>query len=140
MPADAYTGPLPVPTPESRPFWDAAREHRLSIPFCNRCQRWYFYPRAFCPLCFAADITWRTASGAAKLVSFVIPSRGPRNFPVVGPYVVGIVELAEGPRMMAHIVDVEAVPEKLSCDMPLEVVFADVTPQITLPKFRPVGR
>lgn len=139
MTAETYSGPLPVPTPESRPFWEAARQHVLSIPFCNACRRWHFYPRPFCPHCLSADIEWRSASGRATLLSFVINARGPRNFPVAAPYVVGIVELAEGPRMMSHIVEVEALPERLACDMPLEVVFEDLTAEITLPKFRPIA-
>lgn len=139
MTAETYSGPLPVPTPESRPFWEAARQHVLSIPYCNGCRRWHFYPRPFCPHCLGADIEWRTASGRATLLSFVINARGPRNFPVAAPYVVGVVELEEGPRMMSHIVEVEALPERLACDMPLEVVFEDVTAEVTLPKFRPIA-
>jgi len=140
MTTDAYTGPLPVPTPESRPFWHAAREHRLSIPYCDRCARWFFYPRPLCPFCLGDSVTWRDASGRGVLVTFVINPRGPRNFPIAGPYVVGVVELAEGPRMMSRIVDVEPVPERLACDMPLEVGFEDLTPTISLPVFRPVDR
>lgn len=138
MTSDAYSGPLPVATPESRPFWEAARQHRLSLPYCAACDRWHFYPRPYCPHCFSADLDWRDASGRGRLLTFVINARGPRNFPVPAPYVIGIVELAEGPRMMSLIVDVEPTPEALACDMPVEVVFADVTPEWTLPRFRPV--
>jgi uncharacterized protein len=135
--SDTYTGPLPVPTPESRPFWDAAKQHRLSIPYCNSCARSFFYPRPLCPHCLGADLDWRDASGRARLISYVVPQRPPRNFRSSGPFVIGIVELAEGPRMMSNIVGVEAKPQQLSCDMPLEVVFEDVTAEITLPLFRP---
>lgn len=137
---DTYGGPLPQPTPESRPFWDAAKEHRLAIPYCTTCARAFFYPRPLCPHCLGDEVEWRDASGRARLLSFVIPQRPPRNFPGAGPYVIGIVELAEGPRMMSNIVDVEPSPDHLACDMPLEVVFDDVTADVTLPKFRPAHR
>jgi hypothetical protein len=39
--------------------------------------------------------------------------------------------------MMSHIVEVAPDPQALRCDMPLEVVFEDITAEITLPKFRP---
>jgi uncharacterized OB-fold protein len=50
------------------------------------------------------------------------------------PYVVAYVELEEGPRMMSTIVD--CPPDEISCDMPVEAVFDDVTDEVSLPKFR----
>jgi len=49
-----------------------------------------------------------------------------------------MVELDEGPRLMSNIVDIEPDPAEIRCDMPLEVVFEDITEAITLPKFKPV--
>jgi hypothetical protein len=71
------------------------------------------------------------------LHTFVINDRPPRNYPVPAPIVIGMVELEEGPRLMSHIVGVAADPAVLRCDMPLEVVFEDITDEITLPKFQP---
>jgi uncharacterized OB-fold protein len=51
------------------------------------------------------------------------------------PYNVAYVELQEGPRLMTNLVECEA--DDIRCDMPVEVVFEDVTPEISLPKFRP---
>jgi uncharacterized OB-fold protein len=135
--ADTYAGPLPKPTPETRPFWDAAKQHRLVIQACDDCGRRYFYPRPLCPACLSRRVRWIDASGRAHLHTFVINHRPPRGFPVAGPFVIGIVELEEGPRMMSHIVGVAPDPAALRCDMPLELVFEDLTAEITLPKFRP---
>ncbi len=55
------------------------------------------------------------------------------------PYIIAIIELEEGPRLMSNLVGVEPEPAKLRVDMPVEVVFEDVTDEITLPKFRPVA-
>jgi uncharacterized OB-fold protein len=135
--ADTYTGPIPKPTPETQPFWDAAREHRLVFQRCDDCGTPYFYPRPLCPSCLSRAVRWVDASGYGRLHTFVINHRPPRNYPVPPPFVIGMVELDEGPRMMAHIVGVTPEPQALHCDMPLQVVFEDITPQITLAKFRP---
>ena len=132
-----YADPLPKPTPESRPFWDAAKQHRLLIQACDDCGTRYFYPRPLCPACLSRRVRWNDASGRARLHTIVINHRPPRGFPVTAPFVIGIVELEEGPRMMSHIVEVTPDPAALRCDMPLEVVFEELTTEITLPKFRP---
>ena len=135
--ADTYTGPIPKPTPETLPFWEAAKRHTLLIQRCDDCATHYFYPRPLCPACLSRRVRWVEASGRGRLHTFAINHRPPRNFPVAAPFVIGIVELEEGARMMSHIVDVEADPAAIRCEMPLEVVFEDITEEITLPKFRP---
>jgi uncharacterized OB-fold protein len=132
-----YAGPIPVPTPETRPFWEAARRHELSIQRCRACGRHVFYPRAACPHCFAADLEWRRVSGRGTLHTFTVVHRGQRGFPLAAPYVIAIVELDEGPRMMTNLVGVDADPARLRIGMPVEVVFEDVSPEIALPRFRP---
>jgi uncharacterized OB-fold protein len=132
-----YTGPIPKPTPETRPYWEAAKQRRLLFQACDDCGARYFYPRPLCPGCLSRAVRWVEASGRARLHTFVINHRPPRHYPVAGPFVIGMVELEEGPRMMSHIVEVAADPQALRCDMPLEVVFEDITPEITLAKFRP---
>lgn len=132
-----YTGPIPKPTPESKPFWDAARQHVLRIQKCNDCGRYYFYPRPLCAHCLSRNVEWRDVSGRGVLHTYVINQRGPKGFPINGPFVIGIVQLDEGPRLMSNIVGVEPDPRQLRCDMPVEVVFDDITDDIALPKFRP---
>ena len=56
------------------------------------------------------------------------------------PYVTAIVQLEEGPRLMTNLVGVEPMPENIRCDMPVEVVWEDVTDDVTLPLFKPDGR
>jgi uncharacterized OB-fold protein len=136
--ASTHTGPIPKPTPETKPFWDAAKQHQLRIQRCRDCAQHYFYPRPLCPHCLSRNVEWVDCSGRGRLHTFVINYRPPRNFPLQQPFIIGIVELDEGVRMMSNIVGIEADPTRLRCDMPLEVVFEDLTDTITLPKFRPV--
>jgi uncharacterized OB-fold protein len=126
-----------VATPESRPFWDAARRHELSLQRCRACGRWVFYPRAVCPHCFAADLEWRRASGRGTLHTFTIVHRGQRGFALPAPYVLAIVELDEGPRLMTNLVGVEPDPARIRIGMPVEVVFEDLSADVALPRFRP---
>ena len=53
------------------------------------------------------------------------------------PYVIAVVELEEGPRMMSNLIDIEPDPEKVHCDMAVEIAYLDVTDEVTLPQFRP---
>ncbi|HJQ85610.1 MAG TPA: Zn-ribbon domain-containing OB-fold protein [Candidatus Binatia bacterium] len=134
-----YTGPVPVPSPESRPFWEAARRHELVLQRCGACGRFLFYPRVACPHCLSADLEWRATSGRGTVHTFTIVHRGQRDFPLGTPYVIAIVELAEGPRLMTNLVGVAPDLDHVRIGMPVEVVFQDVRPDVALPRFRPAS-
>ena len=140
MAQDGYRKPLPTPGPETRRYWDGCKNHELWLPCCRACQSFYWYPRDFCPTCFAWDIEWRQASGRGKIYTFAIQHRAwhPAWADEV-PYVTALVELEEGPRLFTNIVGIDPDPKILRCDMPVEVVFDDVSEEISLPKFRPVA-
>jgi len=129
--------PLPQPTPDTLPFWEGCKRHELMLPRCRACNRFHFYPRALCPHCWSPTLEWVKASGRGRLYSYVINYRPAPGFEPDEPYVIAIVELEEGVRMMSNLVDVEPVPAKLPMDMPVAVVFDDVNETVTLPKFRP---
>ncbi|MEL0113041.1 MAG: OB-fold domain-containing protein, partial [Rickettsiales bacterium] len=59
------------------------------------------------------------------------------GFEAEAPYAIAVVELEEGPRMMTNITGCDQTPEALELDMPLEVVFEDISDEISLPKFKP---
>lgn len=99
---------LPTPDDESRPWWEAAADGRYLIRHCNACDQRYWYPRDFCPSCWSEDVAWEEASGEGTLYTYSIVYRN--DLPPWGeraPYVAAIVDLAEGPRVMAHLVDVD---------------------------------
>jgi hypothetical protein len=132
--------PVPEPTPETKEFWEGAKRGELRIQRCRACSRAYFYPRPFCPNCSSRDVEWFTASGRGKLHTYVINHRPAYGFQDAAPYVIAIVQLDEGPRMMSNLVGVEPDPEQIRCDMPLEVTFEDLSDEISLPLWRPAGR
>jgi uncharacterized OB-fold protein len=131
--------PLPQPmTPEAKPYWEGARDGKLMIPKCRACGRAFMYPRVLCPFCASREIDWIQASGRGRLYSFEIAHQIlNKAFKVKTPVVLAMVELEEGPRLLTNLVDVEPDPTKLRCDIPVEVVFAKLTDQVSLPMFRP---
>ena len=131
--------PLPTPiTPEAKPFWDGLREQKLLLPRCGACGHVFFYPRAVCPRCHARDIGWIQASGRGTLHAFEIAHQVfNKAWKIKPPYVLAMVELAEGPRLMTNLVNVEPDPKVITCDMPVRVVFSKLTEEITLPLFEP---
>ena len=133
----SYRGALPQPTPETKPYWDAAREGRLLLPWCEDCGQPHFYPRNICPHCGGARLAWRQASGRGRLHTYVINHKPAEGFEDRVPYVIAVVELEEGPRLMTNIDIADPTPETLRIDMAVEVAFRAVTETVTLPVFRP---
>ena len=131
--------PLPQSTPETKEFWEGTQRGELRIQRCRSCGNAYFYPRPFCPNCSSKDVEWFTASGRAKLYSYVINHRPAHGFDDIVPYVIAVVQLEEGPRMMTNVIGVEPAPANLPIDLPLEVTFEKQSDDITLPLFKPVG-
>ena len=129
--------PVPVPTPETQPFWDGCAAGELRIQRCADCGRPYFYPRPVCPACGSRNVEWFTASGRATLYSYVINHRPAPGFEDDAPYAIAVVELDEGPRMMTSIAGLPATPEALQLDMPLQVRF-EQRGDVSLPVFGPL--
>jgi len=126
--------PQPVPTPETLHYWEGTARGELRLQRCRGCHSTYFPPQPFCPACGDDDIEIVRASGRGFLSSYVITERAAPGF--TAPYVIAVVELEEGPRLLTNIVGIEADPEMLPLDLPVEVVFEAVG-EIALPMFRP---
>ena len=133
-----YRKPIPVPSAESLPYWDGLRQNKLMIPHCQECGRHWFPPSLLCPSCNSATWSWKQASGRGRIFSYVVYHRVYHTaFADDVPYAVAVIELEEGPRMYSNVVGIP--PDKLACDMRVEVVYEPITDTVTLPKFRPVA-
>ncbi len=129
--------PLPVPPPESLPFWQAAHQRRLTFPRCDACGKSWFPPANLCPHCLSDGFHWEEACGRGKVFSFVVVHRVYHGyFANKVPYTVAVVELDEGPRILSNIVGVD--PQKVHCNMAVQVAFDEAGPDMTLPLFAPV--
>lgn len=126
--------PGPHPTPVTQPFWDAAEKGQLLIQHCTDCGHHVFYPRQRCPYCWSAALEWRAACGYGVVASFIgVHKPGHPAFADDVPYVVALIDLEEGPRLLSNIVN--CGPEEALIGRPVEVVF-EAQGNATLPKFR----
>jgi uncharacterized OB-fold protein len=133
---DADTVPLgvPIPNPFTETYWDAAQEGRLLVRRCHTCGNAHHPPRPACPICWSAEVDWEEAAGAGTLYSWsVIHENDLAPFSAGLPYVVAVVELAEGPRLMTTIIDSD--PDDLHVDAPVSVVFVH-RDGVSFPAFR----
>lgn len=127
----------PFPLPES-PFWQAVEAGRLTFQRCRACGHAWLPERQACPNCWALESERETASGQAKVVSWVVyhvafhPAFEGRL-----PYNVAIVELAEGPRMVSNLVNLEGWTGPVA-DAPAELVIQEDFGR-RIPRFRLVG-
>ena len=130
---------------DSAPFWEATRTGVLLVQWCTECDRGIFYPRAFCPSCgmTAADgqgLTWRQASGRASVYSFTIehnPAASGATFSGGQPYVVALVELDEGVRMLTNIVGCD--PAEVTIGQAVTVTWEPLSDGRQLPQFTPAA-
>lgn len=133
-----YKKPLPAISSLNAPYWDGLKRREVTLQRCNACHKLWYPPGPFCPDCWSRSCTWEKLSGRGKVNSWVIFHQA--YFSSVKdeiPYNVAEVELDEGPRLLTNLVGIESADIEIG--MPVEVVFDDVTEDVTLAKFRPAG-
>lgn len=130
------TPPLPTETGVDGPFWERARNEELSIQYCECCDRHTFPPRTVCPACFS-DLSWVEVSGDGSIYAYGTVYRP--NRPVIFddrvPFVIAVVELEEGPRIVSNVL---SEPDDICVGDPVRVTFRKITETVTLPMFKPV--
>jgi uncharacterized OB-fold protein len=132
-----YQKPLPVPNPDTKPFWDGCKKHQLRFQKCKACGHIRWPAAIICPDCHAKETEWIAAAGKGIVYSFTVYHQAFHPaFEDDIPYVTAIIELDEGPHLLSNIVD--CTPDDVYCDMPVEVTWEDVDEEFSLPKFKPV--
>jgi uncharacterized protein len=113
MTDNAPARPAPSMTePDTGPFWLACRDHRLTYQVCQECEGTVFFRRQHCPRCGSDRLQDRDSAGRGVLYSYtVIRQHGHPFFRSDLPYLVGIVDLEEGFRMLApiRVIDMETL-------------------------------
>jgi uncharacterized protein len=131
--------PLPQPKPngDSLPYWNAARERRLLIRQCKACGARHFMPRHLCPECWSDELEWIDSPGLGSVHSFSIVHRAPTpTFAARAPYVIALVDLDEGPRMMANVLGAEA--QCIAIGDRVRLTFEDRGDGALIPQFFPL--
>lgn len=128
---------LPEVRGEGAPFWEGCRRGELLYQVCRACGQRQVYPRAACGRCLSADLAWLPASGQGTVYAFTVVHRAfDPAFHSAVPYVVALVELEEGVRLMTNITGCN--PGDVQVGMPVRVDFQKASAEVTLPFFRPV--
>jgi uncharacterized OB-fold protein len=128
---------LPAPEDDATAeFWAFCSAGELRFQRCSACATWRHVPRPLCAACGAEAFAWERSSGEGRLHSWTVTHQPLiRDFAEATPYVVAIVELAEGVRMACGLRGL--APEALALDFPLTVLFEEVAPGVRLPFFAP---
>lgn len=129
--------PPPDVAPETATFWAATLDGKLLLQRCSACGRAGYYPRYVCAHCHSTDLVDTEASGRGSIYSYTVTARGILEYANAGSYVLAMVELDEGPKMITNIIDCD--PDALSIGQRVEVVFCDTGGDGALPRFRPAG-
>lgn len=133
----AFSRPMPIPTPTTKPFWDALAEHKIRIQYSPSSGRYVFYPRVLAPGTLADDLQWREISGAGTLYTFTVAYRAVApHFAEHVPQLLAVVQWDEGPRFATEIVNAE--PAQLTVGMRVSPVFLDCPDDgVTLLQYQP---
>jgi len=132
-PGPALPRPAPPVNPETEPFWAAAAEGRLLVGYCPACDLHFFYPRARCPDCLG-EADHAESEGVGEVYSYTVVRQAAGEYAEATPFVLAYVELAEGPRLLTNLVDVD--PDAVTVGRDVEVCFQDAG-EYAVPRFRP---
>jgi uncharacterized OB-fold protein len=133
--AAPWEKPIPAGGNVVGEFWSAAADGRLLVQRCPTCGARQFYPRLVCATC-GADPEWEEAEGTGVVHTFtVIRQNGAKPFNEELPYVVAIIELPEGPRMMGNVTG--CAPGEVTVGMPVKAYAVKVEDGLAIPFWEP---
>jgi uncharacterized OB-fold protein len=136
--ATPATTPKPLPRPEGLDieFFEHCAKGRLCFQRCRSCGQWRHIPRLMCAACGSPEWEWSQSSGRGRIFSWTVTHQAMHPaFAADVPYVVALVELEEGVRMVTGLRGIE--PAELALDLPVVVSFEDAGEGVLLPYFRP---
>lgn len=133
-----YQKPLPRPDADDKFFWDGCKEHKLLFQKCQKCGLVRWPPSIICSNCYSQDTEVIESTGKGRIYTYAIYHQAFHpGFKSEVPYMTALIELEEGPHFLSNVIDCE--PSDVECDMPVEVVWENITQEFSLPKFKPVS-
>ena len=130
-----YAKPLPRPDHDSAPFWESCRAHAMALQRCAGCGHSRFPPRLVCPHCLSEEAAWTPVSGRGRVYVSLVMMRPPGlAWEDAVPFSLAMVELDEGVRLWSNVVGCD--PDTVRIGEAVELLYDDVTPEVTLPRFR----
>jgi uncharacterized OB-fold protein len=121
QPANKPSRPIQTPSSYTKPFWDGARDKKLMLQYDPASQAFQFWPRPASLRTGKANLEWRQATGKGRLYAFTTVHVPGPGFEDRVPYLVGLIELDEGVRIVANFVGLG--PEDAKIGMPMRVTW-----------------
>lgn len=126
-----FPRPYPQPDRDTASFWEAQNRHELKFQRCTSCSAVRYLVGPLCPQCHSFEHEWIASSGRGTIHSYtVVRHQTHPAFPV--PYTVLLVEMEEGPRVIAQLRAPEDAPFEIGS--PVHIEWED-HPKQTLPVF-----
>jgi len=120
----------------SASFWDATKNREFVLQHCRTCDKAVHYPRAICPHCHSTELEFRPASGRGQVYAFSVMHRaGNPTMEDRVPYVVALIDLDEGARMMSNVVGCDHAEVKVG--MQVQLTWEELSDGRNLPLFEP---
>ena len=133
--AELTAGPVlrPVVSPDTAFFWAGTAAGELRIQRCEGCGRLRHPPGPRCPACGAAKPGYQVAAGTGEVYSYLVHHHPPVPGKQV-PFVVALVTLTEGVRMVGELLGVP--PDRVRIGLPVRAEFVRIDDELTLPAWR----
>jgi uncharacterized OB-fold protein len=130
-----WTGFVPALTPETAPFWEAANAGTFLLQRCPDCGKTQYHYRALCSFCMSDKIEDYPSAGKGEVWTYsVVYRNNTAGYPEKVPYVVGLVELEGGVKVVSNIIGGD--PEDVTFGTKVEVVFAKTQDGQAIPLFK----
>ncbi|AEI81859.1 hypothetical protein CNE_BB1p04350 (plasmid) [Cupriavidus necator N-1] len=127
--------PKPKVSSLNAPYWEGTAVGELRLRHCQKCEALFRFTHPRCPCCWSDDLDWKRARGKGTVATFTVVHVAP--FPAMEssvPYILALVDLEEGVRMMCNIVLCDPLEARIG--MAVSVAFED-RDGISLPQFKP---
>ena len=122
---------------DTRAFWQATKDRRLTYQQCGDCGTLVFYPRRHCTGCLSGNLAWKASAGEGAVYTYSIVRQSYHPFfRRLAPYAVAWIDLDEGPRLVSNVVGVEE-PSSVRVGMRVRVRWEEHE-ELCVPLFEPV--
>lgn len=135
MTRNATPRPVPVPTAMTQPFWDGAKKRKLMLQYDPSTRTYQFWPRGCSVQTGKRNLEWKETSGKGEVYASTITHVPAPGFEGKGPYVLGLIDLDEGVRIIGNVINVE--PEDVAIGMRVKVAWEKLSEDINYFAFEP---
>lgn len=124
--------PMPLVHRMNELFYAGCAQGELRIRVCEKCKARFHFMSEWCPYCYSQDLSYEATSGRGTVSHFTVCYTSPYpEFDQFTPYILALIELDEGVRMMSNVLDCS--PERIRVGLRVKVRFETRGPGRTGP-------